>query len=78
MSKFGVLLLAGFLIILLGRALKPGFDSIYDIMNTTFNLTYNYTNEATAWRFMPFLIPAILFGILIAWVTGKIGDRGEG
>ena len=76
MAKIGIGLLGGFLILVVGRVLKPAMDSLFTIMNTTYTLT---TTEGMAWRFMPYIIPAILFGILIAYISGKIGssDRGE-
>ena len=75
MAKIGIGLLGGFLLVVLGRALKPAMDSLFAIMNTTYTLT---TTEGTAWRFMPYIIPAILLGILIAYVTGKLGSgKGE-
>jgi len=70
MSKLGVFLLGGTLIVLMGRILKPGLDSLYTIMNGTYNLS---VSEQATWRLMPYIIPIILFGILIAFMTGRIG-----
>jgi len=74
MSKLGVFLLAGTLIVLMGRILKPGLDSLYVIMNGTYNLS---VSEQATWRLMPYLIPLILFGIAVAFLTGRIGGGSE-
>lgn len=75
MSKIGIFLLGGFVLILMSRAIKPGFDAIYTAMNTTVTLA---PAESMIWRAMPFLIPIILWGILVFVVSGKIGiSEGE-
>lgn len=74
MDKLGILLLGGFLIVFMARFIKPAMDRVYEVMNTTYTLS---TSEQLIWRFMPFIIPAILFGLLIAYVTGHVGHRGE-
>jgi len=37
----------------------------------------SYT-EVVLWKLMPYLIPAIIFGFLIAWLTGKLGGQQNG
>ena len=75
MSKIGVFLLGGLVLILMARAMKPGIDAVYTAMNTTVTLA---PAESMIWRAMPFLIPIILWGILVFVVSGKIGiSAGE-
>jgi len=45
------------------------------VVSNTGNLS---PTERVLWRLMPYLIPAILFGILIAWLTGKLGGQQNG
>ena len=75
MKKLGIFLLSVFLIITFGRALKPGSDAIFEVMNTTLDLS---ASEQLVWSFMPYIIVAILLGILISYLTGHIStDGGE-
>jgi len=76
MVKIGTFLLGGFLIIVLARVLKPAMDGLFPMVNQSagYNLTIA---ESVTWRGMPYLIPAILFGILIAYLTGRIGMGGD-
>ena len=70
MAKLGVFLLGGTLILLLARVIKPAIDGIYEIANSTYALS---VSEQATWRLMPYIIPAILIGLLIAYLTGRIG-----
>ena len=72
MAKFGTFLLCGFLLVVMGRILKPAMDGLFPMMNASagYNLT---VAESVLWRGLPYIIPAILFGILIAYLTGRIG-----
>ena len=74
MAKLGVFLLGGTLVVLLARVIKPAIDGLYTIMNSTFTLS---AAEQVTWRFMPIIIPAILIGILVAFLTGRIGNSTE-
>lgn len=74
MSKIGVFLLGGLVLILMARAMKPGFDAVYTAMNTTVTLA---PTESMIWRAMPFIIPIILWAILVFVVSGKL-DIGKG
>jgi len=73
-ARLGVFLLAGVLVVLLARVIKPAIDGLYVIMNTTFTLS---VAEQATWRAMPIIIPAILIGILVAYLTGRIGNSEE-
>ena len=77
MARLGVFLLGGSLVVLLGRVIKPAIDGLYAIMNSTFTLS---VAEQATWRAMPVIIPIILMGILIAYLTGRVGggEGGEG
>lgn len=70
MAKLGVFLLGSAVVILLARVIKPAIDGIYEIANSTYPLSIS---EQATWRLMPYIIPAILFGILVAYLTGRIG-----
>lgn len=74
MSKIGIFLLGGFVLILMSRATKPGFAAIYTAMNNTITLA---PAESMLWRAMPILIPIVLWGILVFVVSGKIGIGEE-
>ena len=55
-------------------ALKDTYDDMFNMINDT------VTMSATAdilWRFMPIIIPSILFVILILTLTGFIGHKGK-
>lgn len=69
-------LLGSSLILVMMRGIKPAMDSLYTIMNSTGMADLSMT-ESAAWRLMPYLIPAILFGILVAYLTGKIGGHRD-
>lgn len=78
MGRLGVFLLGSAIIVFMMRGIKPAMTGIFNITNNS--STYNLTaTEQVAWQIMPYAIPIILFGLLIAWLTGKIGghqDRG--
>lgn len=79
MGRLGVFLLGSALILVLMRGIKPAMTGLYNIANNTigFNLT---GTEQVVWQLMPYIIPLALFGILVAFLTGKLGghqDRGE-
>ena len=74
MGKIGMFLLGSLLIIFMARALKVPADLLYGVMNSTLTLS---PTESFAWRLMPYAIPAILYGILIMKVSGKI-ESAEG
>lgn len=73
MARLGVFLLGIVVTVLVGgMAVKPAMDKLYTIMNGTGMPSLSGT-EQVVWQLMPYLIPAILFGILVAYLTGKIG-----
>ena len=76
MGRLGVFLLGMFVIAVMMRGIKPAMDGLYNIMNSTGMANLTMT-ESVAWRFMPYLIPLVLFGILIAYLTGKIGGHQD-
>jgi len=77
-SRLGVFLLGTVLILVMMRGIKPAMDGLYNIMNSSGMANLSLT-ESVAWRAMPYLIPAVLFVILLAFLTGKLGGhRDEG
>ena len=77
MGRLGVFLLGGAIVILLGgMGIKPAMDGLYNVMNSTGMANLTMT-ESVAWRFMPYIIMLVLFGILIAYLTGKIGGHHD-
>lgn len=72
MARLGGFLLGAIVLGLLMWALKPSYDNLFDIMNSSVNLT---NVESVAWRSMPLVIPAILFVILVLYLSGRIGKR---
>ena len=78
MGRLGVFLLGSVVIVFMMRGIKPALDGLYTIMNSTGIAGLTMT-ESVVWRLMPYIIPLVLFGILIAFLTGKIGGhRDEG
>ena len=78
MGRLGVFLLGSVVIVFMMRGIKPALDGLYAIMNSTGMADLTMT-ESVVWRLMPYIIPLVLFGILIAFLTGKIGGhRDEG
>ena len=78
MNRLGVFLLGSILVIVMMRGIKPAMDGLYTIMNSTGMANLTMT-ESVAWRLMPYIVPLVLFGILVAYLTGKIGGhRDEG
>jgi len=76
-ARFGVFLLGGIVVVLLGgMAIKPALDSLYTIMNSTGMPALSAT-EQVVWQFMPYLIMLVLFGILVAFLTGKLGGHHD-
>lgn len=76
MNRLGVFLLGTALILVMMRGIKPAMDGLYTIMNSTGMADLSMT-ETVAWRLMPYIVPAILFGILVAWLTGKLGGHRD-
>ena len=74
MGRLGVFLLGSVVVVFMARGIKPAMDGLYDIMNSTGMANLTMT-ESVVWRLMPYIIPLVLFGILIAWLTGKIGEH---
>lgn len=77
MARLGVFIFGVVLILVMMRGIKPAMDGLYTIMNGTGMADLSMT-ESIAWQLMPYIIPLILFGILVAWLTGKIGGHRDG
>ena len=78
MGRLGVFLLGSVVIVFMMRGIKPAMDGLYTLMNSTGMADLTMT-ESVVWRLMPYIIPLVLFGILVAFLTGKIGGhRDEG
>ena len=76
MSRLGVFIFGTVLIVIMMRGIKPAMDGLYTIMNGTRMPALSIT-ESVLWRAMPYIIPLILFGILVAFLTGKIGGHRD-
>jgi len=76
-ARLGVFLLAGVVIILVGgMGIKPALDALYTIMNGTGMPPLSPTEQAV-WQLMPYIIMGVLFAILVAFLTGKIGGHHD-
>jgi len=77
-GRLGVFILGCAIILFMMRGIKPAMTGIFNITNNTSSYNLSMT-EQVMWQIMPYLIPLVLFGILVAWLTGKIGGhRDEG
>lgn len=77
MARLGVFIFGVVMVVLLGgMGIKPALDGLYDIMNGTGAANLTMT-ESIVWRGMPYIIMAVLIGILVAYLTGKIGGHKD-
>jgi len=75
MNRLGVFLLGSFVIVVMMRGIKPALAGLYNISNATVDMSMT---EQAVWQLMPYIIPIVLFGILVAFLTGKIGGHRDG
>jgi len=73
-NKIGTFLLGATILGFMAWALKDTYDDMFNMINTTVVMS---DTASALWRFMPIIIPGILFVILVLFLTGHVGNKQE-